>query len=99
MMLLRDQPALILSTLPINLEYPAQHCLESPIPPLFARLLLSQEPSLQTPQHADPPLHHPPPPSFQGFGNADKLRNERQQADLHTNIGRNVFDPAASASP
>jgi hypothetical protein len=38
----------------------------------------------------------PPPPSFSGFGDAAKVRKERQQADLRTNIGRNVFDPAAS---
>jgi hypothetical protein len=44
------------------------------------------------------PFSRPPPPTFSSFRDAAKIRKERQQADLRSNLGRNVFDPAAAVS-
>ena len=54
--------------------------------------------NLSIPQKNDLPFSCPLPPTFSSFHDAAKIWKERQQADLHSNLGCNVFDPAATVS-
>ena len=54
--------------------------------------------NLSIPPKNDLPFSRPLPPTFSSFHDAAKIQKERQQADLHSNLGCNVFNLVATVS-